>query len=409
MSDLQSKAIACLLDDPRRLHIFPFNTDWFTDGKLHHVAVGIYETRGEFTDYSQLVQAIKAHYPFTNVTAEWCGTHKFESIKVQNYQTLIQALREEYHTDRVAEASKAYANNPTKRNLQIMTHAMQLLAELDEGEDDGSLDEAAADIEYQIENDREGVIKVFSKVNRILGGGIEPARMIAVGGRPATGKTAYVLNMALEAMEQNDDVLVSLFSLEMPKVNMMKRLVSNLSQLDITKMKDLKNWTTQEEKRSVMKSVKYIKESRLKIYDKHFSRSAIAREITKRTEANKGTPHLVIIDYLQLIDTESNAHSRQAQIGEVTREMKRIANRLDVPIVLLSQLGRGSEGKEKPTLADFRESGDIEQDVDIAILLHKDKEDEHTIFAEIAKNRDGAEGTLSYRFIKSKMTFEEVE
>lgn len=409
MSDLQSKAIACLLDDPSRLHIFPFNVEWFTNDPLKQVAVGLQATNGEFEDYSELVQAIKEHYPFTKVTTDWCGQHKFEAIKVVNYQTLIRSLREEYYTNRVNDATKQYNDNPTKRNRNVLANAMQELEELDEGEDDGSLANAVGEIEYQIENDREGVIKVFKRLNKILGGGIEPARMIAIGGRPATGKTAYVLNIAKQAMDNDEDVLVSLYSLEMPKVNMLKRLVSMYCQLDINKTKDLKNWTTKEEKVSVMQTVKKIEESGLKIYDKHFGRTAIMREIAKRTETNKGKPHVVIIDYLQLIDPESNAQSRQAQIGEVTRALKRTANKLDVPIILLSQIGRASESKEKPTMADFRESGDIEQDVDIAILLHKDKEDEHTIFAEVDKNRDGPSGTLTYRFIKSKMTFEEVE
>ena len=122
---------------------------------------------------------------------------------------------------------------------------------------------------------------------------------------------------------------------------------------------------------------------------------------------------LIVVDYIQLIDTEESRDSRQEQIAKISRRLKTLARELHVPVIALSQLNRAVENREdrRPRMADLRESGAIEQDADIVLLLHRpeyyDANDQPGI-AEliVAKNRNGATGTVKLTFLKNLTRFE---
>ncbi len=120
-----------------------------------------------------------------------------------------------------------------------------------------------------------------------------------------------------------------------------------------------------------------------------------------------------MVDYIQLIDSEESRDSRQEQIAKISRRLKTLARDLDVPVIALSQLNRAVENREdkKPRMADLRESGAIEQDADIVLLLHRpdyyDANDQPGIAEVIvAKNRNGATNTIKLTFIKNLTRFE---
>jgi replicative DNA helicase len=122
---------------------------------------------------------------------------------------------------------------------------------------------------------------------------------------------------------------------------------------------------------------------------------------------------LIVVDYIQLIDSDDSKDSRQEQIAKISRRLKTLARELDVPVIALSQLNRGVENREdrRPRMADLRESGAIEQDADLVLLLHRpeyyDANDQPGI-AEliVAKNRNGATGTVKLTFLRNNMRFE---
>jgi replicative DNA helicase len=122
---------------------------------------------------------------------------------------------------------------------------------------------------------------------------------------------------------------------------------------------------------------------------------------------------LIVVDYIQLVDSEESRDSRQEQIAKISRRMKTLARELELPVIALSQLNRAVENREdrRPRMADLRESGAIEQDADVVLLIHRpeyyDPNDQPGI-AEviIAKNRNGATGTVKLTFLKNITRFE---
>jgi replicative DNA helicase len=115
----------------------------------------------------------------------------------------------------------------------------------------------------------------------------------------------------------------------------------------------------------------------------------------------------VVIDYLQLIEPENRKEIRQEQVAGFSRRLKQLARELEIPVVALAQLNRGAEGHERPRLSDLRESGAIEQDADVVILLYAPSEEEpNKIGAIVAKQRNGPTGEVALYFNRAQMRFE---
>lgn len=232
--------------------------------------------------------------------------------------------------------------------------------------------------------DREltGLNTGFNRLNGISSG-LQKQNLIIIAGRPGMGKTALALNIALNAA-MKDDVPVGIFEMEMPAVTLYSRLASNLSRIESQKIingrlsvTDRASFTQSCDKLSKLKI--FVDESpSLTILDL----AAKARKL-KAEQPNLG---LLIIDYLGLITSDGKRNkrfdSRQLEIQEYTRTLHELARDLDLPIILLCQLNRKVEDRGeggKPRLSDLRESGSIEQDAEIVLLLYKE---------DLKKNQD---------------------
>ena len=212
------------------------------------------------------------------------------------------------------------------------------------------------------------------------------------------GKSAFVLNIA-SFVAMHDKVPVMIFSLEMSKEQLVKRILSSESEIDSMKLNnanlDSDEWLKLGEASGRLSDIPiYIDDTPA------LSSSEIRAKCRKaKLEKNVG---LIIIDYLQLMESRTNNASRQQEISEISRSLKILAKELDVPVIALSQLSRATESRadHRPMLSDLRESGSIEQDADIVMFLHRedyyDKETEKKNIAEviIAKNRNGETGTV---------------
>ena len=197
----------------------------------------------------------------------------------------------------------------------------------------------------------------------------------------------------------HDKVPVMIFSLEMSKEQLVKRILSSESEIDSMKLNnanlDSDEWLKLGEASGRLSDIPiYIDDTPA------LSSSEIRAKCRKaKLEKNVG---LIIIDYLQLMESRTNNASRQQEISEISRSLKILAKELDVPVIALSQLSRATESRadHRPMLSDLRESGSIEQDADIVMFLHRedyyDKETEKKNIAEviIAKNRNGETGTV---------------
>lgn len=233
--------------------------------------------------------------------------------------------------------------------------------------------------------------------------GLRPGQLIVVGGRPAVGKSMVVADLFRQTAHQGLGSM--LFTLEMTRHDIMRRVISAEAAIDAKRI--LSGDLTDSDWERVSHVVGNFPSSHIVAVDDPGITagqiSALATQQFRMWEAAGIKPGMILIDYLQImgVDPELRAHRQQA-LGAITRALKAMAKRLMVPVVLLSQVGRGAEGKtdKVPGLSDLRESGDIESDADVVILLHRPdyydpEERPGQIDFIVAKNREGVTRTVT--------------
>ena len=235
-------------------------------------------------------------------------------------------------------------------------------------------------------------------------GGIEGGDVAILAARPAVGKSA----MALQIIEYNAKrgKKVAYFNLEMQEKQIYERMAARASGIEMARIRNATRFLQDEESKFKIGNEKLSK------MDNVFVRSGSARISDLRTAVKSGGYDLVILDYLQLLKPDKGRGSnRYAEVGDISRGVKAIAMDFDVPIIALSQLNRASEGKEdkEPNMSELRESGDIEQDASVIIMLwNSDKEDKTKKKIKVDKARQGKLGTQDLTFNGATMTFTEV-
>ena len=229
--------------------------------------------------------------------------------------------------------------------------------------------------------------------------GISPGQLIVLAARPSMGKTALALNIGQKIAENyNEHVVV--FSLEMLHGELTQRLISMESLVNSQKFKS-REFNAEDLKKIATASEKL---SKLPMIIDDYSSTSLARIRTQclRYKAKHGKLRAVLVDYLQLMTMEETKKGNKADdIGVITRGLKLLAKELECPIILLSQLNRGVEGRDnkRPMLQDLRSSGDIEQDADMVWFIYRDEvyntetKDRSEAEIIIAKNRGGEIGT----------------
>ena len=240
--------------------------------------------------------------------------------------------------------------------------------------------------------------------------GFQPSDLLLIAARPAMGKTAFALNIALNAAIR-DNKKVALFELEMSKESLVNRLFAMESKVNAQKIRtgDLSaaEWT------SLSEGATEIAKSNIVIDDNASNTPAELRSKCRKLKLEKGLD-LVIIDYLQLMTT--GKENRQQEVSDISRSLKLLARELNVPVVALSQLSRKVEERtdKRPMLSDLRESGAIEQDADVVMFLYREdyykKDTENTNVTEviIAKQRNGPIGTVNLLWFPEYMQFKSV-
>lgn len=247
----------------------------------------------------------------------------------------------------------------------------------------------------------------------LLTQGFQKSDLIIIAGRPSMGKTALGLNIALNIIKQSK-LPVLFFSLEMAKEQIMYRLLSietNLSQSRLKSGKLYQNdWTKLNKVIKIISKLPFFIDDTpdLSIQD---IQSKIKTILFEQTQIG-----LIIIDYLQLMQNPKlKTENRVQELSNITRGLKNIARQFNIPIITLSQLSRNVESRvdKKPILSDLRESGSIEQDADLVLMLYKNKnlnikqnyEDYYLTELIIAKQRNGPIGSIQLKFDQKKMKF----
>jgi len=290
-----------------------------------------------------------------------------------------------------------------KLNKQNSTNKLYSTAEV--------LDDIFEEMKSKINQEgNNGLITSYRDLDSILQG-FQKSDLIIVAGRPSMGKTAFALNLAKRVVEKYNLPLL-IFSLEMSRQQIIYRFISTEAKINNNRLKS--NKMTSGEWKQLSKAMVTL--SKLPIFiddNSNLTVSDIRAKLRKVFIENKKNG-LVIIDYLQLMKLNTTMESRVQEISYITRNLKILAKEFEIPILVLSQLSRGVESRvnKRPMLSDLRESGSIEQDADIVIMLYRDdyyneKNNLNSITEFIvSKHRNGPLGTAQLTFNPQYTSFE---
>ena len=276
------------------------------------------------------------------------------------------------------------------------------------------LHDAYASLEERSKNNGEvtGIATGYIGLDRMTSG-FHADELIILAARPSVGKTAFVLNIA-KNVAVNLNETVAIFSLEMGAESLVERIICSHASINAGHLKTGK--LTDEEYTQYFVATGVLAEAPIYIDDTPGIRVSEIRAKCRRLKQERNNLGLVVIDYLQLIEGNGK-ESRQQEVSEISRNLKKLAKELKVPVIALSQLSRGVEQRQdkRPIMSDIRESGSIEQDADIVAFLYRDDyyrqepdengqvpevEPNSTIEVIIEKNRSGPRGTVELNFMK---------
>jgi len=242
-----------------------------------------------------------------------------------------------------------------------------------------------------------GIPTGFSQLN-FWTGGLRGGELIIIAGRPGMGKSSYAVNIA-ENAAIDFQIPVAIFNLEMSKTMIVNRIICSQALVDSKAMRN--GDFSGEDWEHIGRVIDKIAAAPIFVDD---TASITVSEIRAKCRRLKQTKNLglIVIDYLQLMQSAGRSDNRQQEISEISRSLKVLAKELDVPVIALSQLARTCESRsdKRPMLSDLRESGSIEQDADLVMFLYrdeyynKDSEDKNVAECIIAKQRSGETGTF---------------
>lgn len=346
-----------------------------------------------------------------------------ESVpSVSNIESYCDILEEKYYLRSLIIASREIIDNAQNSSLDAKTlldSAEQKIYDIRKGKDAEGLTKIESIIldSYQhlqqiTGEDKDkylGAKTGFSKLDQITSG-LNKSDLIIVAARPGMGKSAFALNIATNMCKRSDKE-VAIFSLEMGKEQMVTRMLSSESLVSNGVLRsgslEVEDWNKLAQGAASL--------SEMPIYIDDTAGVTVPQMKAKlRRMRNLG---LVVIDYLQLMESASKHTNRVTEVSEITRQLKLMAKELNVPIICLSQLARGPENRQdhRPMLADLRESGSIEQDADIVLFLYRDgyynEELENQSEAEciVSKNRHGETGTVKLAWLGEYTLFRSLD
>jgi replicative DNA helicase len=241
--------------------------------------------------------------------------------------------------------------------------------------------------------------------------GLQPSDMIVLAGRPAMGKTSFALNIA-EHVAVECRLPVAIFSMEMPGTQLATRFISSVGRIDQGKIRSGR--LGDEDWQRLTAAMGKLYDAPLFIDETPGLNPIDLRARARRLSRQCGKLGLIVIDYLQLMNSSKESDNRSAELSEISRSIKSLAKELHVPIIALSQLNRSLEQRpnKRPVMSDLRESGAIEQDADIIMFIYRDEvynpdsPDKGSAELIIGKHRNGPTGTVRMTFVGEYTRFE---
>lgn len=407
MTEAEIGVIGCaLIDNDSMYKVYNklkpemFSTEFCQDAFAEMLAM--YD-RGESINIISLSQALENH----KWDPEMIAADLKECITIAPVSAIITSYADTVIKDWRARETKKLFQEVSLRPCDIDNSIAEVLTKLEEIQGSKTvhsktMKQIVAENKGNYFNERvgEGLIKTgFYHTDDCLGG-LEGGDITAIGARPGVGKSAIVTQMIGQMAEK--DYNIGYYNLEMNESQVYERFVSRMSEIGLTRVRRAKTFLGGEQEA--------FEKANSKLSEYNITISTGAKSVSEiRAECRHQRYDVIVIDYLQLIKADRRFSNRASEVGDISKAIKALAMELHVPIILLSQLNRASESREtkEPTMAELRESGDIEQDASNIILLWNLDEDGVYKGWKIEKQRQGTHLKEVLKFDGDHMNFTE--
>lgn len=383
------------------------------------------QTSGKPIDFITVLDAVVSSGVFSNKEDAKVYLYSIaESVPaLSNTLSYAQIVKDKYITRSLINACKDVIDSSSdsfNTPEQLLDLAEQKIYDIREGKDSSEMS-SIMDVSFNVLADLEklngpdknkylGISTGFSYLDKITTG-LNKSDLIVLAARPSVGKTSFALNICSNIVRTRNDIAVAVFSLEMTKEQIAQRIISSLAGVKSQKFRT--GDFTDDEMDRITEATSELYSAKLYLDDT----SGISLQEIKAKARRIKNLGLIVVDYLQLMSGSGRrSENRVNEISEITRSFKVMAKELNVPIILLSQLSRGTEKeKRRPMLSDLRDSGSIEQDADIVMFLHRESTDEEReaamqeILLLVAKNRHGEIRNIHLNFEGDITRFTTVE
>ncbi|MEL3959679.1 replicative DNA helicase [Caldifermentibacillus hisashii] len=335
----------------------------------------------------------------------------------ENVQSYEQIVFEQYKKRKLVSVAAKFLNERTDETAEEIYKTYLEIQEVGTKKERTKQD-VLVEILEEMNEDKgvlTGIDTGFTDLNEMTGG-LSGGDLIIIAGRPSMGKTAFALNIALNCCKNGG--VVDVFSLEMPEKQIVQRMLSNFADIQGSKWRNPYRMFSDDDFKKATKAIGIFEDLDIYIHDEPKQtvtdiRAAVRKTQRKHPEQN----HVVVIDYLQLITVLGRFERYDLAIGSITKELKQMARQFNVPVILLSQLSRAVEQRQdkRPMMSDLRDSGSIEQDADIIMMLYRedyyDRETQNKNIVEvnIAKHRNGPVGVIQLLFEREFSKFQNLE
>ena len=407
MTEAEIGVIGCaLIDNDSMYKVYNklkpemFSTEFCQDAFAEMLAM--YD-RGENINIISLSQALENH----KWDPEMIAADLRECVTIAPVSIAITSYADAVVKDWRAREAKKLFQGVSLRPCDIDNSIAEVLTKLEEIQGSKTvhsktMKQIVAENKGNYFNERvgEGLIKTgFYHTDDCLGG-LEGGDITAIGARPGVGKSAIVTQMIGQMAEK--DYNIGYYNLEMNESQVYERFVSRMSEIGLTRVRRAKTFLGGEQEA--------FEKANSKLSEYNITISTGAKSVSEiRAECRHQRYDVIVIDYLQLIKADRRFSNRASEVGDISKAIKALAMELHVPIILLSQLNRASESREtkEPTMAELRESGNIEQDASNIILLWNLDEDGVYKGWKIEKQRQGTHLKEVLKFDGDHMNFTE--
>lgn len=397
--------ISDLLAVPRLATEITVDPVWFESKSLQRVVAVIEQLKG--TDYriEDIHRELKAISPFE------AGTLEEWELLADNYKRLgithqlANMVHKDYLERELKQATREYASTSSEKQGERIERLLAEKASLKRVKRDGSLQNAYKEFLGLLDNDKP-LLQTYDVLDKYLGGGLSAGQLVVIGARPAVGKTALGINLAMSILEKSDQARVDFFTLEMTDWQLMARVISRKAKINSMLLRQPSKLVEKNKEKAKRVFQETMKQD-LHIYGAEYDQLNDIKQAIRKRAKDKENFYVAFVDYAGLINVADSRKNERQALNEVTRELKLLTNELQIAIVLFAQLNRGLEQRQekKPTLADLKESGSLEQDANVVMLLSRNEQRQEIIDCQIAKNREGMTGCVPFKFIPQFMDF----